>query len=201
MIDILVVFLLVLGVALMLLAGVGVVRMPDLYTRLQASTKAASLGAGSILVGLALQADEASVAVRALLGVLFIFLTVPVSGHMIARAAYLTGPSLWEETHIDELEGRYVPGTVSLMPPDPSVTRRPGDDALIELLAQGHSDREIGERLGLPAVVVARRVTTLLRRHGLRRRADAVRLRDAEGGTFGSPGPDHRTDRGDGTEA
>jgi multicomponent Na+:H+ antiporter subunit G len=46
--------LLLLGSALMLIAAIGVLRMPDLFTRMQASTKAASLGAGAILLAVAL---------------------------------------------------------------------------------------------------------------------------------------------------
>jgi len=105
--DLLAAGLMLVGAVLMLLAAVGVLRMPDLFTRMQASTKAASLGSGTALLAVALHFSEVSVAVRAILAVAFIFLTAPISAHMIARAAYFTGVPLWERTVTDDLEGRY----------------------------------------------------------------------------------------------
>jgi multicomponent Na+:H+ antiporter subunit G len=116
------------GSALMFIAALGVVRMPDVYVRLQASTKAASLGAGCLLVALALQFGDLSVSARAVLAIVFIFLTVPVSGHMIARAAYLVGAPLWSETRWDELRGRYDEATHELASQD-------GDERAVEPLA------------------------------------------------------------------
>jgi len=116
--------LVLLGSALMLLAAVGIVRLPDVYVRIQASTKAASLGAGLLLVALILHFADLAVAARASLAILFVFLTVPVSGHLIGRAAYITGVPLWEGTGIDELEGRYAPNS-----PLPSSPPRPADSA------------------------------------------------------------------------
>jgi multicomponent Na+:H+ antiporter subunit G len=95
------------GATLMLLAAVGILRMPDLFTRMQASAKAASLGSGLILLAAAVHFVELSVVVRALLAVAFIFLTAPISAHMISRAAYFMGVGLWERNVVDDLEGRY----------------------------------------------------------------------------------------------
>jgi multicomponent Na+:H+ antiporter subunit G len=99
--------LVLVGAVLMLLAGLGVVRMPDLFTRMQAATKAASLGSGTALLAVALHFDDLSVIIRALLAIAFIFLTAPISAHMIARAAYFMGVAIWERSVIDDLEGRY----------------------------------------------------------------------------------------------
>ncbi|MDP8905822.1 MAG: monovalent cation/H(+) antiporter subunit G [Chloroflexota bacterium] len=107
MADLLAAALMLLGTSLMLLAAVGVVRMPDLYTRMQTSTKAASLGSGTTLLAVALHFAELSVVVRALLAIAFIFLTAPISAHMIVRAAYFTGVPLWGRSVVDELAGRY----------------------------------------------------------------------------------------------
>lgn len=107
MIDLVASALMLLGAVLMLLAAIGVLRMPDVYTRMQASTKAASLGSGTALLAVALHFGELGVVVRALLAVAFIFLTAPISAHMIARAAYFMGVPLWERSVIDDLEGRY----------------------------------------------------------------------------------------------
>jgi multicomponent Na+:H+ antiporter subunit G len=105
--DVLTVGLALAGATLMLLAAVGIVRMPDLLTRMQASAKAASLGSGTALLAAAIHFAELSVVVRAILAIAFIFLTAPISAHMIARAAYIMGVSLWERTVVDELAGRY----------------------------------------------------------------------------------------------
>jgi multicomponent Na+:H+ antiporter subunit G len=105
--DLLAAALMLVGAVLMLLAAVGVLRMPDVFTRMQASTKAASLGSGTALLAVALHFGELGVVVRALLAIAFIFLTAPISAHMIARAAYFMGVAIWERSVIDDLEGRY----------------------------------------------------------------------------------------------
>ena len=90
------------GATLALLAGVGVVRMPDVFTRMQASTKASTLGLGCLLAALAIRHPEVSVMMRALSIGAFVMLTAAVSAHVIARAAALTGTPLWKGTLIDE---------------------------------------------------------------------------------------------------
>src|SRR3712207_8008456 len=74
------------GALFLLLAAVGVVRMPDLYTRMQAATKATTLGVGCTLLADAVYFDDFGVTVRALLVVAFIFLTAPGAAHMIGGA-------------------------------------------------------------------------------------------------------------------
>jgi multicomponent Na+:H+ antiporter subunit G len=90
------------GATLALLAGVGVVRMPDVFTRMQATTKASTLGLGCLLAALAIRHPEVSVVMRALSIGAFVMLTAAVSAHVIARAAALTGAPLWKGTSIDE---------------------------------------------------------------------------------------------------
>ena len=85
-----------------LLAGVGVVRMPDVFTRMQASTKASTLGLGCLLAALAIRHPDVSVVMRALSIGAFMMLTTAVSAHVIARAAALTGAPLWKGTLLDE---------------------------------------------------------------------------------------------------
>ena len=101
--EILTALLIVIGSGFMLLAGVGVVRMPDLFMRMQAATKAATLGAGCMLLAVIVHFGDVAVATRAFLVIAFIFLTAPVAAHMIARAAYSVGTPLWEGTITDEL--------------------------------------------------------------------------------------------------
>lgn len=109
--------LIFIGAAFLLLASVGVLRMPDLYMRLQASAKAATLGLGCMLLGLALHFTDISVTSRALLTIFFLVLTAPVAAHMIGRAAYIVGVPLWHGTIRDDLQDRYDEATHTLYSP------------------------------------------------------------------------------------
>ena len=99
--------LLLWGAIFMLLAAVGLMRMPDLFMRMHSSTKSATLGAGCIMLGAALFFNDFAITVRALAIVAFLFSTAPVAAHMIGRAAYLSGVPLWEGTLSDEMRGCY----------------------------------------------------------------------------------------------
>jgi multicomponent Na+:H+ antiporter subunit G len=98
--------LLVTGGIFMLLGAIGILRMPDLYMRIGASTKASTLGLICILVAVAVHFDETEVSVRAIAAVIFVFLTSPVAAHMLGRAAYVVGVPLWEHTIVDELRSQ-----------------------------------------------------------------------------------------------
>lgn len=99
--------LMVIGTLVMLMAGIGIVRLPDVLTRASATSKAATLGAGCLLLAVAVFFDDLSITTRALTTIAFIFLTAPVAAHMIGRAAYFIGVPLFRNTIIDELRGRY----------------------------------------------------------------------------------------------
>ena len=107
MADLLTAALLVVGAAFVLLAGVGLVRMPDLFLRMSCSTKAATLGVVACVGGAGLYFGELGVALRAGAGALCLLLTVPVAAQVIARAGYLTGVPLWRGTVADQLRDRY----------------------------------------------------------------------------------------------
>lgn len=115
--DTLTMFMLVCGGLFSLLGAIGIVRMPDLFTRLQASTKAGTLGVGLIMVAVSIHFADLGVTVRAALVIAFFFLTAPIAGHMIARAAYFVKTPLWEHTTIDELEGMYDAGSHKVASP------------------------------------------------------------------------------------
>lgn len=100
---VLVVILSGLGALFVLLAAVGILRLPDLLTRMHASSKAATLGAILILAAVAVRFGDAEVVVRIVLICLFLFLTAPVAAHVIARAGYHAGVPLTDETVLDEL--------------------------------------------------------------------------------------------------
>ncbi len=99
--------LVLIGAAFALIAGVGILRMPDLYTRMSATTKVATLGVGSTLLAVAVYFGELGVATRALAAIAFVFLTAPVAAHMIGRASYFVGVPMCPETAMDELRGHY----------------------------------------------------------------------------------------------
>jgi multicomponent Na+:H+ antiporter subunit G len=90
------------GSAFALLAAVGVLRMPDVFTRMQASTKASTLGLACLLIGTAVQMGDLATLVRTASIGAFMLLTTPVSGLVIARASYLAGIPLWKGTVVDE---------------------------------------------------------------------------------------------------
>jgi len=90
------------GATLALLAGVGVLRMPDVFTRMQASTKASTLGLGCLLIALAIRYPETAIVVRAAAIATFMMLTTAVAAHVIARAAARSGAPLWRSTLLDE---------------------------------------------------------------------------------------------------
>ncbi len=99
--------LLLLGAALMLLAAVGAIRLPDLLTRMHATTKAGALGAALTVAGVAVHFADAGVTARAVAIIAFIFLTAPVAAHLIGRAGYFVGVPLWDGTIKDELKPHY----------------------------------------------------------------------------------------------
>ncbi|MBI1735391.1 MAG: monovalent cation/H(+) antiporter subunit G [Candidatus Rokubacteria bacterium] len=117
--------LMLLGSAFVLLAAVGILRLPDVFTRMHAATKPATLGVGLIIVAVAVHFGEVGIATRALLVGAFFVLTVPVGAHMIGRAAYLTGTPLWEGTVVDEWRDRTRPRADVT---DPGMTPRAGND-------------------------------------------------------------------------
>ena len=106
MTDLITAFVWLTGAGFCLLAAIGVLRMPDVFTRMQASTKASTFGLGCLLLGAALQmADFASFIRLASIGA-FLLLTTPVAGHVIARASYFADVPLWEGTVLDERRQR-----------------------------------------------------------------------------------------------
>lgn len=90
------------GSAFALLAALGVLRMPDVFTRMQASTKASTLGLGCLLVGAALQLGDLASFIRIVSIGAFTLLTTPVAAHVIARASSVANVPLWDGTVLDE---------------------------------------------------------------------------------------------------
>lgn len=92
------------GVALAMVAGVGLLRFPDVFSRMHAATKPATLGLLMVTLGAALVMDDPRDRTRLLLVAAFQFLTAPVAAHMIGRAAYRSGTGDLSGLVVDELK-------------------------------------------------------------------------------------------------
>jgi multicomponent Na+:H+ antiporter subunit G len=97
----------VCGSFLMLVAALGVVRFPDVYTRMHAASKSVSLGLVCMLIALAILFNTPMIILKSIAGIIFVFLTIPVASHMIGRAAYLRKVPLYEKTSVDQMAGLY----------------------------------------------------------------------------------------------
>lgn len=95
MTEVLAGILVLLGGAFTLLAGVGILRLPDVFIRMHASTKVGTLGSGLIMAGVAIHFGGSFVIFKAVLIVLFLLLTAPIGAHMIGRAALRIGIKPW----------------------------------------------------------------------------------------------------------
>ncbi len=87
MTEIIIAILLLLGGFFALIAAIGVLRLPDVLTRMHASTKAGTLGSSLVLIGCAVYFGETTVTVRVIAIILFLMLTAPIGAHMLGRAA------------------------------------------------------------------------------------------------------------------
>lgn len=96
--------LLLAGTGLTVTAVVGLYRLPDVYARMHAGTKPATLGISLCLTGAMFQADGLSVVTKLVLVVAFQLATAPVSGHLLGRAAHDAGAQRSSHTVVDELD-------------------------------------------------------------------------------------------------
>lgn len=94
---------LISGAIFMLIASIGIIRLPDLYMRMHATLKASTLGMLLLLLALCGYMPDVFNAIKAILIMLFIFLTAPVASQMIGRVAHLMNIKKWEKTRQDDL--------------------------------------------------------------------------------------------------
>lgn len=87
MTDILIGLFLLLGGFFCLIAAIGVLRLPDVLTRMHASTKAGVLGSSLIIIGAAIYLQSTEITARVVATILFLMLTSPIGAHMIGRAS------------------------------------------------------------------------------------------------------------------
>ena len=99
--------LLVAGLFFMAVTAVGLLRLPDFFSRAHAVSKTETLGIGLVLLGLAIYEGSAVVSLKLVMGVLFVFLSNPVASHLLTRAAVRVGVMPWTR---QEGAGTGVPG-------------------------------------------------------------------------------------------
>ena len=96
--------IMIAGATFCCLAALGILRFPDIYTRLHAASKAGALGVGLILVGSGIASGDGWVFVRCLVGLAFVLLVSPLSAHLLARAARKADTLSTSNTSIDQFD-------------------------------------------------------------------------------------------------
>lgn len=96
MADIILAILILIGGGFCFVAGLGVLRLPDVLIRMHASTKAGTLGSGLIMVAVAVYFADTATITRAVATILFLLITAPVAAHMIGRAAFKVRVPMWK---------------------------------------------------------------------------------------------------------
>ncbi|MFC1453036.1 monovalent cation/H(+) antiporter subunit G [Verrucomicrobiota bacterium] len=104
--------LLLVGIAFNLLGCIGLIRLPDIYNRLQAATKSVTLGTCLVLIGVAVLAGGSapSIVIKSLLCMAFILISSPTAAHALARGAHASGVKLWEKSVVDRYAEDHEPG-------------------------------------------------------------------------------------------
>jgi multicomponent Na+:H+ antiporter subunit G len=94
--------LIVVGILFDIFGCIGLVRFPDVYNRLQASTKCVTLGTILLLFGVALASGSGATAGKAVICAIFILITSPTAAHAIAKGAYASHVPLWDKSVVDK---------------------------------------------------------------------------------------------------
>lgn len=95
-------------------AAIGIVRLPDVYSRMHAASKVGTFGLGFLFIAMAVFFPGLEITTRAVAGICFFVLTAPIAAHLLARAAYGAGVVPWENNFVDQLSGRYKRETKQL---------------------------------------------------------------------------------------
>jgi len=94
----------IVGILFDIFGCIGLIRLPDVYNRLQASTKCVTLGTCGILFGVFIIHGISEIGIKAILAIVFIMLVSPTAAHALSRAAHITGVKLWERSIMDKYE-------------------------------------------------------------------------------------------------
>ncbi|RLC52239.1 MAG: Na+/H+ antiporter subunit G [Candidatus Cloacimonadota bacterium] len=96
------IILFIIGAAFDLFGCIGLLRLPDVYNKLQSATKSVTLGTCSILLGLFIHYGFTAVGLKALIAIPILFFTSTVAAHALVRGSYLFGVKLWDKSVIDD---------------------------------------------------------------------------------------------------
>ena len=96
-----------IGVAFDFFGCLGLIRLPDVYNRLQASTKSVTLGTWSILFGVFLFYGFTPVGVKSLICIPLLFFAATVAAHALMRGSYIFGIKLWKKSVIDDYKNEW----------------------------------------------------------------------------------------------
>lgn len=104
--DIIIIALVVVGIIFTIITVIGILRLPDVYMRAHAASKSATLGVMSLLLGVFFHFwwNEGHFSISLVLGIAFLFITSPIGGHLMSRAAYMSGVKPTELTVGDDLK-------------------------------------------------------------------------------------------------
>ncbi|MGG3890444.1 monovalent cation/H(+) antiporter subunit G [Metabacillus fastidiosus] len=104
--ELIAVLLILIGTIFSFFSAIGLIRLPDVYTRSHAASKSSTMGVLFILVGtfFFFMMEEGYFSIRLFLGIFFVFLTAPVAAHVIVRAAYRSKVELAKESVQDDLK-------------------------------------------------------------------------------------------------
>ena len=92
----------IIGVVFDLFGCIGLIRLPDVYNRLQSATKSVTLGTCSILFGLFIKYGFSAIGIKALIAIPLLFFASTVAAHALVRGSYKFGIKLWDKTVIDD---------------------------------------------------------------------------------------------------
>ena len=84
-----------------LVAGLGILRLPDVLMRMHATTKAGTLASGLVMIAVAIAFPDVATVAKAIVVIVFLLVTAPVGAHMIGRAAFRSGVPLSPRTRVD----------------------------------------------------------------------------------------------------
>ena len=96
-----------IGLAFCVLGCIGMIRLPDIYNRLQASTKCVTMGTCMVMIGVMIASNSAhsvQLSARCIICMVFILITAPTAAHALGHGAYSFGVKLWEKSVVNRYE-------------------------------------------------------------------------------------------------
>ncbi len=99
-----------IGLIFNLIGCIGLIRLPDIYNRLQAATKCVTMGTCMLILGTMFLFTSTPYILKGIICVIFILITSPTAAHALARGAHASGVKLWEKSIGDKYEEDKEPG-------------------------------------------------------------------------------------------